>query len=486
MRREKIKSEFDALGPQSKAGPRQHYGMDFYGLMKGEVLVIVDLFTRETILQWLPSRKQEHVAKTILRRVIFERGVPLSIRSDNAPELMKGVIQRICSYLNIKQIVTGGHNPRGNAICERSNQTLGNMIRKLSDKEYSNLKTLALPAFQYAMNITPHSSIGCSPFEAGHGLPAQSVAHARLLAQQTLADGVRGTDLDADDLLEDVDETFDTSELKSVMELAMRMAEIVRSTSEWHRRMSSNRLSQNGKRINYEALKPGAKVYFYKPPSAQEVAKRGRKAKHLDHYIGPATILRSIGTRSFVIQYTDDTGTTRTYQRDASMISLIPPKDIKNDPSETDLGHKPPHLHRSLELSPIEEGEHVLIKDSKESKTWYCAQVLEKLPDRIKVSYYTTITPSLAKYAKSSYEEKLVRIQEAVFLKTWSTPTGESTTADPVSSKKRNKLWTGLIPLKFLDDVLLVRNVGLTALGSLSPLTTKLAANLKIAHQVGA
>jgi hypothetical protein len=62
MRREKIQSEFNALEPQSKAGPRQHYGMDFYGLMKGEVLAIVDLFTRETILQWLPSRKQEQVA----------------------------------------------------------------------------------------------------------------------------------------------------------------------------------------------------------------------------------------------------------------------------------------------------------------------------------------------------------------------------------------------------------------------------------------
>ncbi len=122
----------------------------------------------------------------------------------------------------------------------------------------------------------------------------------------------------------------------------MRMAEIVRSTSEWHRRMSSNRLSQNGKRINYETLKPGAKVYFYKPPSsAQEVAKRGRKAKHLDHYTGPATkILRSIGTRSFVVQYlyTDDSGTTQTYQRDASMISLISPKEIKDDPSEINLG----------------------------------------------------------------------------------------------------------------------------------------------------
>jgi hypothetical protein len=53
-------------------------------------------------------------------------------------------------------------------------------------------------------------------------------------------------DLDVDDLLEDVDKTFDVSELKSVMELAMRMAEVVKSTSEWHWRMSSNKLSQSG------------------------------------------------------------------------------------------------------------------------------------------------------------------------------------------------------------------------------------------------
>ncbi len=82
--------------------------------------------------------------------------------------------------------------PTYNTIYERANQTLGNMIRKLTDKEYTSLKVLALPAFQYAMNITPHSSIGCSPFEAGHGLPAQSVTHARLLAQQTLRETLIG------------------------------------------------------------------------------------------------------------------------------------------------------------------------------------------------------------------------------------------------------------------------------------------------------
>jgi hypothetical protein len=139
-------------------------------------------------------------------------------------------------------------------------------------------------------------------------------------------------DLDADDLLEDVNITFDTSELKAVIELAMRMSDIVRSTSEWHRRMTSKKLSQSEKSINYEALIPGAKVYFYKPPTALEVKRRGRKAKHLDHYTGPATIVRSIGTRSFVIQYTDVQDTPRTYQRDASMILLVPPTEIKVTP----------------------------------------------------------------------------------------------------------------------------------------------------------
>jgi hypothetical protein len=181
----------------------------------------------------------------------------------------------------------------------------------------------------------------------------------------------------------------------------------------------------------------------------QEVEKRGRKAKHLDHYTGPATILRAVGTGSFVIQYTDEKGVTLTYQRDASMISPVPPKEIKIDPSDAGREGNPPHLHQSLvHSSPIEEGEHIIIKDTKNSKTWYCAQVLENLADRIKVSYYTTSTPSL--------------------------------------SQRRDKLWTGLVPLQFLNEVLLVRNVGLTALGSLTRETAALVANLKIAHQVGA
>ena len=102
------------------------------------------------------------MAQTILKHIIFQRGVPRTLRTDNAPELssLTGAgVSAICEYLKIDQIRTGGHNPRGNSICERVNQCIGSMIRKLTDQEYKQLKSIALPAFQFALNTTFNSAI---------------------------------------------------------------------------------------------------------------------------------------------------------------------------------------------------------------------------------------------------------------------------------------------------------------------------------------
>ncbi len=80
----------------------------------------------------------------------------------SAPELMQGIVRQVCQYLDITQIVTGGHNPRGNAICERVNQTLGAMIRKLSDLDYKDLKNF-LPSFKFMINTTLSSATKCTP-----------------------------------------------------------------------------------------------------------------------------------------------------------------------------------------------------------------------------------------------------------------------------------------------------------------------------------
>ena len=134
------------------------------------------------------------------------------------------------------------------------------------------------------------------------------------------------------------------------------------------------------------------------------------------------------------------------------MLSLVPPSKIMKDPSEFKAITKSPHVHRSLDESPIEEGEVVLLKDGNSATTWYCAQVMEKLPDRIKVSYFTTQTATLEGYSKTTVKERLKILKNVVFSKTWTLPNGEATIVAPALQGRRAPLWTGQIPLGFLND----------------------------------
>ncbi len=63
VRRRHLKAKFDPNAPPATMLPRQDYGIDFYGVYNGEIMVIVDLFTRETILIHLNRRTQDNVAQ---------------------------------------------------------------------------------------------------------------------------------------------------------------------------------------------------------------------------------------------------------------------------------------------------------------------------------------------------------------------------------------------------------------------------------------
>jgi hypothetical protein len=57
------------------------------------------------MLEFLPDRKMERICQAIMRRIIFLRDVPDEFRSDDAPELMQGIVRQVCQYLDISQIV---------------------------------------------------------------------------------------------------------------------------------------------------------------------------------------------------------------------------------------------------------------------------------------------------------------------------------------------------------------------------------------------
>ncbi len=44
----------------------------------------------------------------------------------------------------------------------------------------------------------------------------------------------------------------------------------------------------------------------------------------------------------------------------------------------------------------------MILKDGADATSWYCAKILEKLPDRIKVTYYTSEMESLVNFSKNN------------------------------------------------------------------------------------
>jgi hypothetical protein len=71
------------------------YDIDFYGHTHGDVLVALDLGTREVSLKFLPDRKMERV--------------PLTFVNDEAKEFVDGLVHSVMNrYVGIMQITTGG------------------------------------------------------------------------------------------------------------------------------------------------------------------------------------------------------------------------------------------------------------------------------------------------------------------------------------------------------------------------------------------
>ncbi len=145
--------------------------------------------------------------------------------------------------------------------------TLGHMLRIAANDEYSNLKDY-LQCIAFAHNCTYSSVIECTPFEAGHGLRARTVAEARMaIPKLQLLEEESGDSYDT--------RAWDKSLPKKVLEFAARMVAVAQSHSEWHRRMTSEKLDQASRPFDDSQLQPGMKVYFYKPPSQQDVTVKG-------------------------------------------------------------------------------------------------------------------------------------------------------------------------------------------------------------------
>ena len=80
--------------------------------------------------QWataLSSEKADSVI-THLLEVMAVMGIPAQIKTDNAPAYISTKLEQFFKYYNIKHITGIPHNPTGQAVVERSNRTLKEML----------------------------------------------------------------------------------------------------------------------------------------------------------------------------------------------------------------------------------------------------------------------------------------------------------------------------------------------------------------------
>jgi hypothetical protein len=76
-RRKKLNLDFDPASQKDLLLPRQQYGIDFYGVHNGEILIMVDLFSRETMLEFLPNSFVPFVSRVAPAR--HQKGIALQV-----------------------------------------------------------------------------------------------------------------------------------------------------------------------------------------------------------------------------------------------------------------------------------------------------------------------------------------------------------------------------------------------------------------------
>jgi transposase InsO family protein len=477
IRKQHLSAEFEQAQKEDIPLPRQAYGIDFYGHAHGEILVAIDLCTREVSLWFLQDRKQDKVAKSLLSGLIFQKGVPLVFRNDEAPEFVQGVVHSMNQYLGIKQITTGGYNPRSNAVVERFMQHLTACLTKCDDSQYKNIKDY-LPAIAFAHNTAFNSAINCSPFEAGHGLRARTITEARASPRlQIITD--RGK------ILQEPDSKWESSIFLKICKLAERLAEEAQSQSQWHKRMNAYNLNQSGRQISEEPFQTGTRVYFYRPPSQQEVLKTGRKVKHLMHYRGPATVTKLIPgrRRQYEIEFQG-----KTYKRDVGM--LVPEQTISDidvttlDPTKSQQETTKPQLHTKGET--LHEDKLIICRTDKTDTEWCLAEVSKIYTDEIELTYYTTPAPQAHNYANATKEQRQDNLKNTRFRKTWYLSSGKNigkaTVKAPFPKNPELRLWTGKIPVPEVNDLVLATNIILNPQGYMDNASIDVVSQLPLGH----
>ena len=144
--------------------PFAHIGIDFLGPLRvsngnSYIALFGDHFTKWYEAVPLPDQTAEMTATALLEHWISRFGVTVSIHTDQGRNFGSKLFQSLMQFLQIDKTRTTSFHPQSNAVIERMNRTLLNMLAKPVDDFQSNW-TQQLPYVMMAFRTSVHESTG--------------------------------------------------------------------------------------------------------------------------------------------------------------------------------------------------------------------------------------------------------------------------------------------------------------------------------------
>jgi transposase InsO family protein len=422
---------FSAMPVQA---PRSRWCMDFQGQGKAltgetEALALIDPTSRYAIVIPLANREAKTWLQPFLDRIVFTFGAPNTLHSDAAPEFLSEALELLAKAVDIRTTTTLGHNARGNGTIEDFWRFWNRCLRLLPDDHYAQWPSFA-SRITFAYNTAIHDSLGGpSPFEVYHGTPANNPLAALLV--------------DSPPVDEDKEMALLAQFAEAVATSTRIFSQLARTHDQFIRKETAARLNEHGSSKTFSI---GQKVKISVPPTTDQKAETGRRAKHITAWRGPCTIVERLSSTAYSV--TDDT-TGRSYERVASNILAYNASLPKSNSNARQYNQA-----YSVAVVP---GEFIAVRDDA-TGPFYLAVILEASATTVRVHYYGTTHMILV---------------DAIFFPCWNEAHNDSIVlaVEQPEPNGRNgihyaKYW-GEIDLKDLPTVLVARHLKFTKAGRL-------------------
>jgi Integrase zinc binding domain/Integrase core domain len=133
------------------------------------IVVAVDHFTKWPEARALTEADAQSIVRFLYEDIICRHGVPTILSSDQGTEFVNEMITALTDVYKISHIKTTTYHPQGNGQVERTNQTLKNILAKITPAsgDWSHY----LPSALSVIRNTRQASTKFSPSELLYGYP---------------------------------------------------------------------------------------------------------------------------------------------------------------------------------------------------------------------------------------------------------------------------------------------------------------------------